>query len=192
MAEASTVTVYSTQTCPWCDRTKEYLRSRNVPFKDVDVSADMNAAREMVRISGQQGVPVVATDQEVIVGFDQIRLARIADRFSGPKRPAFGVLGANADDYFGRHPEKLPAGESDIKGVFVGQVRPNSVAAQAGIQIGDVIQAVANKRVRNLTALDQIMASVKAGDQVSARVLRDTDDVNITLDFTPREVPASG
>ena len=187
MAEAPTVTVYSTTTCPWCDRTKEYLRSRNVPFKDVDVSADMNAAREMVRVSGQQGVPVVATDQEVIVGFDQVRLARIADRFSGPKRPAFGVLGANADDYFGRHPEKMPAGETDIKGVFVGQVRPKSVAAQAGIQVGDVIQAVANKRVRNLIALDQIMASVKAGDIVSARVLRDTEDVSITLDFTPNE-----
>ena len=67
MAEAPTVTVYSTTTCPWCDRTKEYLRSKNVPFKDVDVSADIDAAREMVRISGQQGVPVVATDQEVIV-----------------------------------------------------------------------------------------------------------------------------
>lgn len=184
MAEAPTVTVYSTTTCPWCDRTKEYLRSRNVPFRDVDVSSDMNAAREMIEISGQQGVPVVATDQEVIVGFDQLRLARIADRFTGNKRPAFGVLGANADDYFARHPEKLPSGETDIKGVFVGQVKPNSVAQKAGIRTGDVIQALANKRVRNMVALDQIMASVKAGDHVSVRLLRGGEDVNVTLDFS--------
>ena len=187
MAETPTVTVYSTRTCPWCDRTKEYLRSRNVPFKDIDVSTDMNAAREMVQISGQQGVPVVATDQEVIVGFDQLRLARIADRFSGNKRPAFGVLGANADDYFARHPEKAPANDTDIKGVFVGQVKPNSVAHKAGIQPGDVIQALANKRVRNMSTLDQLMSSVKAGDQVTARVLRGGEDVNVTLDFSKPE-----
>lgn len=183
MAEAPTVTVYSTPTCPWCDRAKEYLRSRSVPFRDVDVSRDMDAAREMIQLTGQQGVPVIATEHEVIVGFDQLRLARIADRFSGPKRPAFGVLGANAEDYFGRHPEKKPSGEDDIKGVYVGQVKSNSVAQRAGIAVGDVIQAVANKRVRNMVALDQIMSSVKAGDQVSARVLRGSDDVNVTLDF---------
>jgi S1-C subfamily serine protease len=128
-------------------------------------------------------VPVVATDQEVIVGFDQIRLARIADRFSGPKRPAFGVLGANADEYFSRHPEKRPSDEAEIKGVYVGQVKPNSVADKAGIRFGDVIQAVANKRVRNMSALDQIMASVKQGEVVTARVLRGSEDVNVTLDF---------
>jgi glutaredoxin 3 len=183
MAETPAVTVYSTPTCPWCDRAKEYLRSRNVPFRDVDVASDIDSAREMVQISGQQGVPVIATDQEVIVGFDQIRLARIADRFSGAKRPAFGVLGANAEEYFGRHPEKRPMVDDDIKGVYVGQVKPNSVAAKAGIQFGDVIQAVANKRVRNMTALDQIMSSVKQGDVVTARVLRGTEDVTVTLDF---------
>ena len=184
MAEAPTVTLYSTPTCPWCDRAREYLKSRNVPFRDVDVSTDMNAAREMIQRSGQQGVPVIATDQEVIVGFDQLRLARIADRFAGSKRPAFGVLGANADDYFQRHPEKKPAGDDDIKGVFVGQVKPNSVAHKAGIRVGDIIQALANKRVRNMVSLDQIMANVKTGDQVSARVLRGEQDVNVTLDFS--------
>jgi glutaredoxin-like YruB-family protein len=184
MAEAPTVTVYSTPTCPWCDRAREYLRSRNVPFRDVDVSKDMDAAREMIQLTGQQGVPVIATDHEVIVGFDQLRLARIADRFSGPKRPAFGVLGANADDYFSRHPDKKPLTEEDVKGVYVGQVKANSVAQRAGIRVGDIIQAVANKRVRNMAALDQIMSSVKAGEHVSARVLRGSDDVNVTLDFS--------
>ncbi len=190
MSEQASVIVYSTATCPWCDRTKEYLKTKNVPFIEKRVDEDMDAAREMVEISGQQGVPVVSTDREVIVGFDQVRLARIADRFSGPKRPAFGVLGANADDYFSRHPDKRPSSETDIKGVFVGQVKPNSVAQRAGVQVGDVIQAMANKRVRDMYAMDQLMGSVKAGDTVSIRVLRGNDDVNLTLDFgVPGQIP---
>lgn len=183
MAEPSPVVVYSTATCPWCDRTKDYLKSRNVPFIEKRVDEDMAAAQEMIEISGQQGVPVVSTEREVVVGFDQLRLARIADRFSGPKRPAFGVLGANAEDYFARHPDKRPSDDTDIKGVFVGQVKPSSVAQRAGIQPGDVIQAMANKRVRNMYAMDQLMETVKTGDVISVRVLRGSEDVNLTLEF---------
>src|SRR4051812_41232481 len=101
----STVTVYSTPTCPWCDRAKQFLKSRNVPFVVKDVSSDYSAAMEMVRRSGQQGVPVITTDDDVIVGFDQVRLAKIADKFAGPKRPPLGVLGANAETYLQKHPE---------------------------------------------------------------------------------------
>lgn len=188
MVAPPSVVVYSTQTCPWCDRAKQYLESRNVPFVNKDVSVDMDAAREMVQISGQEGVPVVATEQEVIVGFDQIRLARIADRFAGPKRPGFGVLGANAEDYFARHPEKAPANGVDTRGVFVGQVKPRSVAERAGIRQGDVIQALANKRVRDMRALDQLMESVKSGDIVSVRILRGAEDVHLQLDFGSPEM----
>jgi glutaredoxin 3 len=183
MTETAHITVYSTPTCPWCDRAKDYLRSRSVEFVEKDVSTDMAAAREMVEISGQQGVPVIATDQDVVVGFDQVRLGRIADRFSGPKRPPFGVLGANAEDYFSRHPHLAPLGEVDIKGVYVGKVKPNSVAAKAGMQAGDVIQSLANKRVRTMISLDQLVESVRTGDTVSVRVLRGSEDVNLTLDF---------
>jgi len=56
------VTVYTTKTCPWCDRAKDYLRSKNVPFEEKDVAADYEAAMEMIRRSGQQGVPVIATE----------------------------------------------------------------------------------------------------------------------------------
>ncbi len=51
---------------------------------------------EMIRRSGQQGVPVIATEDEVIVGFDQVRLNRLAQRYGGPKRPPLGILAAAA------------------------------------------------------------------------------------------------
>jgi glutaredoxin 3 len=68
------VVVFSTPTCPWCTATKSYLRSRGVPFRDVDVSRDMAAGRDMVRRTGQMGVPVVEIDGRPIVGFDRGRI----------------------------------------------------------------------------------------------------------------------
>ena len=68
------VIVFSSPTCVWCTRTKTYLRSRGVPFRDVDVSRDPAAARDLVRRTGQMGVPVVEIDGRPIVGFDQARI----------------------------------------------------------------------------------------------------------------------
>ena len=44
-----TVKVYSTKTCPWCVKVKEYLDSLHVAFDEVDVSADREAAMELVK-----------------------------------------------------------------------------------------------------------------------------------------------
>jgi glutaredoxin-like YruB-family protein len=68
------VTIYTTPTCSWCQATKDYLRSREIEFEEVDVSADMSRAMEMVEKSGQQGVPVLDIDGEIIVGFDRPRI----------------------------------------------------------------------------------------------------------------------
>ena len=69
-----TVTVYSTPACSWCQAAKEHLRSHNVSFDDIDVSANMEKAREMVEKSGQYGVPVLDIDGQIIVGFDRGRI----------------------------------------------------------------------------------------------------------------------
>lgn len=71
------VMVYSTQTCPWCTRVKDYLNSKNIVFEHIDVSADREKAEEMVRKSGQQGVPVLDIDGEIIVGFDQAKIDKL-------------------------------------------------------------------------------------------------------------------
>lgn len=65
--------VYATATCPWCHRVKGYLKEQDVPFKDIMVDKDQNAAREMVRISGQMGVPVIVIGNKPIVGFDKTK-----------------------------------------------------------------------------------------------------------------------
>lgn len=71
----SSVKVFSTPTCPYCVRVKDYLKGHAVSFENVDVSTDRTGLQEMMRVSGQMGVPVVVIDGEVIVGFDQARIA---------------------------------------------------------------------------------------------------------------------
>lgn len=71
---AKRVTVYSTPTCSWCTTLKTYLRQNKIYFTDIDVSRDQRAAEEMVRSSGQQGVPQTDIDGEMIVGFNKARI----------------------------------------------------------------------------------------------------------------------
>lgn len=71
------VKVYSTPSCPWCTVAKRYLKSKNVPFEDIDVSRDRVAAMEMVRKSGQRGVPVLDIHGNIIIGFDQAAIDRL-------------------------------------------------------------------------------------------------------------------
>ena len=64
------VKVYSTPTCPWCIRTKQFLKDSNIAFEDIDVGKDEKAAEEMVAKSGQMGVPVLDIEGVIIVGYD--------------------------------------------------------------------------------------------------------------------------
>lgn len=69
------VKVYSTPTCPYCVRVKDYLKEKKVAFTNVDVSTDQPGLQEMIKISGQMGVPVIVIESEIIVGFDRSRIA---------------------------------------------------------------------------------------------------------------------
>lgn len=65
------VTIYTTPTCGYCRVAKDYFRQNHVPFTEYDVSADQRKAEEMVRKSGQMGVPVIDVNGKVIVGFNR-------------------------------------------------------------------------------------------------------------------------
>lgn len=65
------IKVYSTPTCPYCIRAKQFLKDNNIQFEDIDVSVNRHMADEMVKKSGQMGVPVLDIDGQIIVGFDR-------------------------------------------------------------------------------------------------------------------------
>ena len=68
------VIVFSTPTCSFCNMAKKYFREKGIKFNDVDVSKDPAAARDMVRRSGQQGVPVIDIGGKIVVGFDRVKI----------------------------------------------------------------------------------------------------------------------
>ena len=68
---SKSVKVYSTSSCPYCHRAKDFLKENNVQFEDIDVGADPDAGKEMIDKSGQMGVPVIDIDGQIIVGFDK-------------------------------------------------------------------------------------------------------------------------
>ncbi|MDA3814760.1 MAG: glutaredoxin family protein [Patescibacteria group bacterium] len=75
--ENKNVTVFSTPTCVYCIVLKRWLDEKGVSYSEVDVSQDEEAQREMVQKTGQMGVPVLMIDEEVVVGFDRERIAKI-------------------------------------------------------------------------------------------------------------------
>jgi glutaredoxin 3 len=68
------VVVFSTPTCSYCVAAKRYFREKNIRFTDVDVSRDEKAAQDMLRRTGQRGVPVILINNRPIVGFDKNKI----------------------------------------------------------------------------------------------------------------------
>lgn len=68
------IIVYSTNTCPYCVMAKQWLKEKKVDFEEVNVGLDQERAREMIKKSGQMGVPVIDIDGEVIIGFDRPKM----------------------------------------------------------------------------------------------------------------------
>ena len=64
------VTVFSTSTCPWCVKVKEFLKQNKVKYAEKNVGEDQDAADYMIEKSGQMGVPVTEIDGKFIVGYD--------------------------------------------------------------------------------------------------------------------------
>ncbi|MDP2942031.1 MAG: glutaredoxin domain-containing protein [Candidatus Omnitrophota bacterium] len=68
---AKKVKVYSTPTCPYCVRLKQFLKDNDVAFENIDVSSDPLGEREMVKVSGQMAVPVIDIEGKILVGFEK-------------------------------------------------------------------------------------------------------------------------
>ena len=71
------VKIFSTPFCIYCVSLKQFLKEHNVEFEEVDVSKDKAAQEEMIKKSGQMGVPVVEIDGEIIVGFDKNKISEL-------------------------------------------------------------------------------------------------------------------
>ncbi|MBI1833579.1 MAG: NrdH-redoxin [Candidatus Andersenbacteria bacterium] len=73
------VTIYTTPSCGWCRTTKDYFKEHNIQYNEINVAADAAARGEMIQKSGQMGVPVIDIEGEIVVGYNQPRLARLLE-----------------------------------------------------------------------------------------------------------------
>jgi len=70
------VILYSTQFCPWCHRTREFFLEHKIKYKNIDVGRNIKAAQKMIKKSGQQGVPVIDIEGQIIVGYEENALKK--------------------------------------------------------------------------------------------------------------------
>ena len=68
------VGIYTTPTCVWCKRAKEFFTEHGVPYEEYNVATDAARREEMIQRSGQLGVPVIDVEGDLTVGFDEDRL----------------------------------------------------------------------------------------------------------------------
>lgn len=173
---ADTVTVYTTTTCPWCVRAKEFLRQKGVPFQEKNLEHDPIAAREVMQRTGQTGVPVITAGDDVIVGFDRPRLERLATRYAAPPpaadpaapRPKVGLRVKDASG-----------------GAEVGGITPGSPAEQAGARIGDLVVTLNGRAVRSAADLEAVLSTLTlaqhAGQTIALDVRRNGEPVRLRL-----------
>ncbi len=73
------VIVFTSPHCPWCRKVKVHLKKNRIRFREIDVSKNHSAARDIVRKTGQQGTPVILVNNRPIVGFNKSKLNRMLD-----------------------------------------------------------------------------------------------------------------
>jgi glutaredoxin 3 len=73
------VIMFTTPTCTYCTAAKRYLRQNRIKFREVDVSRDQAAARDMMRRAGSMGVPVLDIGGKIVRGFDRAKINQLLD-----------------------------------------------------------------------------------------------------------------
>ena len=68
------IKLYTTPTCVYCKTLKGYLKTNGQEFEEIDVSKDEKRLQEMIKVSGQMGVPVLDINGEIVTGFDKVKI----------------------------------------------------------------------------------------------------------------------
>ena len=145
---------------------KEFLSQRGVSYQERDVSTNRSYAEEMVRNTGQTGVPVTVIDGQTVIGFDRDRLEQILAQRQSNRRPTFGVSIADASKI------TVKQSRSVIPGAYVGNVRQNSIAERIGLTSGDIITQLNLKPITNAADLEQSLLKLNQGSHFSLSLIR--------------------
>lgn len=70
------IKIYTTPTCKWCQKLREWLKSKKIKYEERDIAESQNKTfrDELIEKSGQLAVPVIDIDGKIIIGFDEKKL----------------------------------------------------------------------------------------------------------------------
>jgi glutaredoxin 3 len=147
---------------------KEYLSRKGIPYQDHDVNADPSAAQEAVRLTGQNAVPVIVIDGQIVVGFNEPRIEQLISQAEASIRPKFGAAVADVGK----------AGRKDVPivfGAYVGRITTGSIAEKIELIVGDVIIQLNNQPISGAADLGRFLLGIKQGDKISIVFIRGTE-----------------
>lgn len=124
----------------------------------------MAAAYEMVGKTGQQGVPVIDVDGQMVVGFDRRRLELLLSQDA--RKPTLGAAVADATRIL------MKQGQTPVFGAYIGKVTPGSPAAKLGLRPGDIITRLNVRPVNNAADVETAMQNVEQGATLDVAYLR--------------------
>jgi S1-C subfamily serine protease len=140
-----------------------------VKYTEIDVSRDRAGAQEMVRVSGQMGVPVTVIDGQVVVGFDRARLQALLATAGRGASVHLGVAIGDASRQAQR------TGNIPIFGAFIGRVAPGSIGERAGLRAGDVVTEINHRSVSGAAGMEKALAGLRPGDVLAIVFLRGSE-----------------
>jgi S1-C subfamily serine protease len=127
---------------------KEFLSQKGVEYRERDISLDRSAAQEVVKRTGQMGIPVTIINSQAIIGYDRVRLEQA---LRNQQKPSFGASVADAS--------KITA-------------KKGSVAHRTGLAPGDIITELNVQRITNANDLETALSKLSRGSRFSIVFIR--------------------
>jgi glutaredoxin 3 len=155
------VDIYTTPTCGYCHQAKSFLTDRGIAFTEHDVSRDRTAGEEMVRLTGQMGVPVIVVGGETVVGFNRARLEQLLAGAGHDNSVSLGLKVANTSRF------------SEHRGAYVGSVTPSSPGEKAGLRPRDIIVSINRTQIDGADDLERMISSLRRGSAVVIAFVRE-------------------
>jgi serine protease Do len=171
---------------------------RYVPFIQTDVAINqgnsggplLNTRGEVVGINSQifsasggyMGISFAIPIDLAMNAVDQIKKTGKVSR--GQLGVMVGAINADAAEGL-----KLPDG----RGALVNQLVPDSAAAKAGIEVGDVIRSVNGTEINSSSDLPPLIGAMAPGSKVRMGILRDgrARDITVTLSELAEDAPGA-
>jgi glutaredoxin 3 len=71
----SSITVYTTNACPYCVRAKALLDARGLAYEEINLGRDPETRSELAQKTGMMTFPQILVDEQLVGGFDELSAA---------------------------------------------------------------------------------------------------------------------